>query len=181
MNYGDRDRNLARQLAARPEPEGVTILDGHRRVGDAQRAAYLDHLSELQGRGYFHDSDEFEARQSAVQKAETEWDLNRLIADVPGLVEPTASSVKRAARSPVIAGKFLHDSMNRTWFRWVLHTLIAFAAVIIGIVPTAALGYWDSESAWSHAMVALFGIAGFILLVADIIAGCVWAGDGKRS
>jgi Domain of unknown function (DUF1707) len=62
-------------------PDGVHVLD-RPRVGDETRGTYLERLREAYGGGYLS-SDEMDARQDQILKAETCDQLNRLVKDLP--------------------------------------------------------------------------------------------------
>lgn len=175
MSYGDpleflrHDEPLRKpppvprnSISARPEPEGVNVIDNHRRVGDAQRNTYLEHLSDLHARGYLP-QEEFEARQAAVQKAEVEYDLNRLISDTPGLVEPTTASVKRALHSP--AALFSWLASHKSEPPVVVPALVAwlFATVSWATIIPGALGIYDSHP-------SPFQVAGTVFFIITAVA-----------
>ena len=166
---------VARQpLGSRPEPEGVNILDNHRRVGDAQRETYLSHLADLHARGYLP-QEEFEVRQAAVQKAEVEYDLNRLIADTPGLVEPNRASLKRALRSPAAtAAWFAAHKDNRVL---AVIGLIAwlFASIAWATIPPAVLGFYATpQSGFAIAMVIFFIMTAIASVIAETVVLVSW-------
>ena len=157
-------------ISARPEPEGVSILDNHRRAGDAQRDTYVRHLEDLHARGYLPQQ-EFDARQTAALKAETEWDLNRLIADTPGLVEPHVPTLKRALRSPSSLLAWLPAHKDST----VLHALgfIAwgFATVAWASIVPGLLGFYANHpSPFQVAGMVFFIVTAVVSVVAEIVA-----------
>lgn len=161
-------------IGARREPEGTHILDNHRRVGDTQRDTYLNHLSDLHARGYLG-KEEFEARQAAAQKAEAEWDLNRLVADLPGLIEPRVPSLRRAIRSPASLLSWLAANKGRKPFGIALAALGILAAIAWAMVPAGLLGFYNTpQTGFAQVMVAFFVVTGVVSLFAGIL-GMVYA------
>lgn len=153
----------------RPDPEDVTILDGHRRVGATQRDIYLNHLGDLHARGYLS-TEEFDARQAAAQKAETEYDLNRLIADTPGLAEPSASAARRLLRSPSLLlswlgtpGQHKGPLVAAGFTTWVL------ASITWAIVPSAIFGLFNQPQSGTEVALIIF----FIISAAVSVICCI--------
>lgn len=159
-------------LSARPEPAGVHILDAHRRVGDTQRNTYLDHLSDLHARGYLP-QEEFEARQAAVQNAEVEYDLNRLISDTPGLVEPRRTSAKRLLRSPAAVFPWLLEHKDNAgvatagFLAWLMAS-VAWATVVPGV-----LGAYSPHASGLQVALAVFFIVSAVASIVCLLVTLV--------
>lgn len=157
-------------VSSRPEPEGVQILDNHRRVGDAQRNTYLEYLSDLHARGYLP-AEEFEARKNAALNAEVEYDLNRLISDTPGLVEPNPGSVKRALRSPAALISWFTANKDSPVLAVIAFALWGMASVCWASVVPGLLGFYATpQSGFAISMVVFFIVSAVLSVIAEIVA-----------
>lgn len=151
-------------ISARPEPESAKILDGHRRVGDAQRLAYVEHLNDLHARGYLP-AEEHEARKNAALEAEVEYDLNRLISDTPGLAGP-----KRAQWSLSALISWFTANKNSTALAAFVFVFWGIATIAwMSIIPAVLGVYAAKMDAFQTAGAVFFIATGVLSVIAEII------------
>jgi hypothetical protein len=82
-------------------PDGVHLVPGPKRIGDAAREAACDHLSHMFTGGYIP-QEEFEARVNAVMEAVTQPELDLLVSDLPGRRPPALPAKAGPPGNPML-------------------------------------------------------------------------------
>jgi hypothetical protein len=128
--------------AKKEEPASGVHLISAQRTGDETRNKYLDHLGEMLARGFISQL-EYDARMTAMMKAETEDGLKLLVKDLPALQEKLPAKKKEPA-FPCHPGKY--DPLWCTAFAagsiFAVATAPSVIALIIFAVFAVLAVYW---------------------------------------
>jgi len=164
------DGGMQRVTPGASDPDGVLILHGQKRAGNAIKERYLTHLSQLFAEGYMNQA-EHAARISYLQEhpAMTEAMLRNLIDDLPPLPAPlprtreAAISQLRKIRWEALGGRARLAIM-------AAGVVAGFCAIFVSIVVLASVKH-------IHIPLAVGGtvsiVTGAGLVVTCIVFGCL--------